>query len=220
MLGEELDTSLMLMDAAIIDHDSMKSGHRGNVDLGMDREDTKVDRGRMGPSVGLGGGRIDVGQVDDRGDDVIKQVKVVSGYVGDHFLGHGGGKVGPSVSKVVRDDGSVVLVPSRVGSILDAGSDGHPGVGVPKASRDLVNTTIMDAGVLDCLARHEVPDVDTVVYLRRLCDKPDKGHAIAAADIIKGWKWGTLGTLAHIDGYQQRLCTIPGWWNLDVKVQA
>ena len=85
VLGEELDTSLMLMDAAIIDHDSMKSGHRGNVDLGMDRKDTKVDRGSMGPSVGLGGGRIDVGQVDDRGDDVIKQVKVVRGYVGDHF---------------------------------------------------------------------------------------------------------------------------------------
>mgnify|MGYP001602115705 FL=1 len=128
-------------------------------------------------------------QVDDRGDDVIKQVKVVSGYVGDHFLGNDGGKVGPSAaSKVVRDDRCMVLVPSRVGSILDAGSDGHPGVGVPKASRDLVNTTIMDAGVLDCLARHEVPDVDTVVYLRRLCDKPDKGHAIAAADIIKGWK--------------------------------
>ena len=56
--------------------------------------------------------------------------------------------------------------------------------------------------------------------MRRLCDKPDKGHASAAADIIKGWKWGTLGTLAHIDGYQQRLCTIPGWWNLDVKIQA
>ena len=81
---------------------------------------------------------------------------------------------------MVRDDNSVVLVPSRIGSMLDVGRDGHPGVGVPKASRDLVNTTIMDPGVLDSLARHEVPEVDTVGYMRRLCDKPDKGHASAA----------------------------------------